>query len=69
MEGEFRTTVKTHLGIHTKIIVVDRSYIVVHLRLIGNHVIFAIPLSEFLEFFSKFLEKVYGFHNLVDHIL
>ena len=56
------------LGIHTKIIVFDRSHIVVHLQLLGKND-FAIPLSQFLEFCSKFIEKVYGFHNLLEHIL
>ena len=32
----FKTTLKTHLGMHTKIIVVDRSPIVVHVRFLGN---------------------------------
>ena len=36
MVGGFRTAPKTHLGIHTKIIVFDRSHIVVHLWLLGN---------------------------------
>ena len=56
------------LGIHTKIIVVDRPHIVVHLRFLRNNH-FSIPLSQFLEFCSKFLENVYGFHNLLDHTL
>ena len=56
------------LGIHTKIIFVDRSHIVVHLRLLGNSD-FCNPINNFFEFCSKFIEKVYGFHNLLDHIL
>ena len=40
----FRTTLKNHLGIHTKIIVVNISHIVLHLQLLGNND-FCIPIK------------------------
>ena len=50
------------IGIRTKIIVVDGSHIVVHLRLLGN--------SDFCNPVKPISwGKVYGFHNLLNHIL